>query len=155
MTGSEILSQIERGLDGVTARTDAPEWIAVEQDGCGIHGGFWTCAAATSESPKYIRADLVREIVRERDEARSQSIGDWSNQRENDLLTIKFYEMKDRATAAEATVTALQEALEQCQNALAMMIEPGDIAQTTVLHAYAAAKEAECRARTALSTIRS
>lgn len=40
---------------------DAPEWIRVAQDGslAGLYGGFWTTAAATDASPKYIRADLV------------------------------------------------------------------------------------------------
>lgn len=38
---------------------EAPEWIKVAQDGHGIHGGFWTTAAATEDSPMYVRADLV------------------------------------------------------------------------------------------------
>jgi len=41
----------------------APEWIRVAQDGEGMHGGFWTCAAATEDSPQYIRADLVRKAL--------------------------------------------------------------------------------------------
>jgi hypothetical protein len=61
----------------------APEWIRVAQDGDGPHGGFWTCAAATETSPKYIREDIVTariealaaEVERERfhsDRMRSQ-----------------------------------------------------------------------------------
>lgn len=41
----------------------APAWIRVAQDGEGMHGGFWTCAAATENSPQYIRADLVRKAL--------------------------------------------------------------------------------------------
>jgi len=36
-----------------------PERIRVAQDGLGPHGGFWTCAAATEESPRFIREDLA------------------------------------------------------------------------------------------------
>jgi len=41
----------------------APEWIRVAQDGVGMHGGFWTCAAATENSPMYIRSDLVKQAL--------------------------------------------------------------------------------------------
>lgn len=41
----------------------APAWIRVAQDGEGMRGGFWTCAAATENSPQYIRADLVRKAL--------------------------------------------------------------------------------------------
>lgn len=43
-------------------------------------------------------------------------------------------------------------ALGVCQSALAMMIAPDAIKQTTVIHAFAAATEAEARARSVLST---
>ncbi|MCR6502541.1 hypothetical protein MUO32_26290 [Shinella sp. CPCC 101442] len=49
-------------MEGVT-HPDAPEWIAVAQDGNGPNGGFWTCAAATTESPRYIRADIYAALA--------------------------------------------------------------------------------------------
>lgn len=55
---------IEKAMEGVT-RLDAPEWIAVDQDGNGPNGGFWTCAAATTESPRYIRADIYAALARQ------------------------------------------------------------------------------------------
>lgn len=51
-------------------------------------------------------------------------------------------------------VEPLVEALEHCQSALAMMIAPDAIKTTSVLHAFAQATEAECKARTALSRYR-
>ena len=56
------LSPIAKAMEGVT-HPDAPEWIAVAQDGKGHNGGFWTCAAATSESPRYIRADIYAALA--------------------------------------------------------------------------------------------
>ena len=53
---------IAKATEGVT-HLDAPEWIAVAQDGNGHNGGFWTCAAATSESPRYIRADIYASLT--------------------------------------------------------------------------------------------
>lgn len=47
-------------------------------------------------------------------------------------------------------VEPLVEALEHCQSALAMMIAPEAIKSTSVLHAFAQATEAECRARAAI-----
>ena len=46
---------------------------------------------------------------------------------------------------------ALLEALKEAQSVLAMMVEPGAIQQTTAINAYAAAKAAEAKARTAIS----
>lgn len=42
-----------------------PAWVRVEQDGIGVHGGFYTCAAATENSPAYIRADIVLALARQ------------------------------------------------------------------------------------------
>jgi len=47
------------------------------------------------------RAEVVEKALA--DEKR-MSHGDWSNQRENDYLTIKLYEMKERAEKAEREV---------------------------------------------------
>ncbi|WP_313193134.1 hypothetical protein [Shinella zoogloeoides] len=58
------IEAIEKAMEGVT-HTDAPEWIAVAQDGNGPNGGFWTCAAATTESPRYIRADIYAALARQ------------------------------------------------------------------------------------------
>lgn len=55
---------IKKAMEGVT-HPDAPAWIAVAQDGRGHHGGFWTCAAATDESPRYIRADIYAALARQ------------------------------------------------------------------------------------------
>lgn len=66
---------IAKAMEGVT-HPDAPEWIAVAQDGDGPNGGFWTCAAATTESPRYIRADICAALARQAE----------ALQRENDAL---------------------------------------------------------------------
>ena len=58
------IEAIEKAMEGVT-HPDAPAWIAVAQDGRGHHGGFWTCAAATDESPRYIRADIYSTLARQ------------------------------------------------------------------------------------------
>ena len=58
------IEAIEKAMEGVT-HPDAPEWIAVAQDGYGPNGGFWTCAAATTESPRYIRADIYSALARQ------------------------------------------------------------------------------------------
>lgn len=58
------IEAIEKAMEGVT-HPDAPEWIAVAQDGDGPNGGFWTCAAATTESPRYIRADIYSALARQ------------------------------------------------------------------------------------------
>lgn len=50
-----------------------------------------------------------------------------------------------------AASPSLLEALKEAQSVLAMMVEPGAIEQTTVINAYAAAKAAEAKARTAIS----
>ncbi|PDT47288.1 hypothetical protein CO661_13990 [Sinorhizobium fredii] len=50
----------------------------------------------------------------------------------------------------DAIIYRLQAALEKCQKALAAMIDPSCIAQSTVLNAFAMATEAEAAARTAL-----
>lgn len=44
----------------------------------------------------------------------------------------------------------MYEALRKCQKALAMMVTPGSIEQTSVVHAFAVATEAEVAARSAL-----
>lgn len=60
-------------------------------------------------------ADLVSslcdalEVERvERMRERTRSYGTWSNQRENGVLTIKYYEMKDRAEAAEKRLQEIE-----------------------------------------------
>ncbi len=51
-------------------------------------------------------------------------------------------------------VEPLVGALEHCQSALAMMTAPDAIKTTSVLHAFAQATEAECKARAALAACR-
>lgn len=58
---SEMLSETQPTADA--PMSDAPEWIRVAQDGHGMHGGFWTTAAATEASPKYIRADIASQEI--------------------------------------------------------------------------------------------
>lgn len=48
---------------------------------------------------------------------------------------------------AKADIASLSDALRECQQTLAMMIQPGAIQNTTVLQAFAAATEAEAKAR--------
>lgn len=54
-------------------------------------------------------AELER-LRREVEEAKRTSVGDWANQRENDHLTIKMYEWKARAEAAEAKLAEARKA---------------------------------------------
>ena len=56
-----------------------------------------------------------------------------------------------RALPAIQPVATMTKALEKCQKALAAMIDPSCIAQTTVINAFAMATEAEASARSALS----
>lgn len=76
------IEAIEKAMEGVT-HPDAPEWIAVAQDGDGPNGGFWTCAAATTESPRYIRADIYSALARQAE----------ALQRENAELAKSFLEV--------------------------------------------------------------
>jgi hypothetical protein len=76
---------IEKAMEGVT-HPDAPAWISVAQDGNGPNGGFWTCAAATTESPRYIRADLVRKMQDELAVARS--VHRWNVDRYGENLAV-------------------------------------------------------------------
>ena len=59
-------------------------------------------------------------------------------------------QLKRRADLVEPLVGAL----EHCQSALAMMTAPDAIKTTSVLHAFAQATEAECKARAALAACR-
>ncbi len=68
--------------------------------------------------------------------AENEPRGDWASQRENDHLTIKFYEMKERAEAAEARVREL----EALVRTLKMALEDATLGIT------AATNEAEIRA---------
>ena len=79
---SDNITAIEKAMEGVT-HPDAPEWIAVAQDGDGPNGGFWTCAAATTESPRYIRADFYSALARQAE----------ALQRENAELKLKVQSM--------------------------------------------------------------
>lgn len=79
--------------------------------------GFHHECFPVSPAQKQI-ADLQRQLseaVQGRDEMerelaieKTRSHGDWSNQRENDALTIRFYEMKERAEKAERERDAAQ-----------------------------------------------
>lgn len=67
-------------------------------------------------------------------------------------------EEDEEARAAESTIASLQSQVEamsgclrECQGALAMMVEPDAVKQTTVVNAYAAAVAAERRARSTLA----
>ena len=57
---------------------------------------------------------------------------------------------RERLTKVEAVNAALYDALNQCQAALAMLTAPDAIKATTTMHAWAAAVEAEAKARAAL-----
>lgn len=58
----------------------------------------WACFPASPSATRI--AQLERELA----EARAQSVGDWSTQRENDALTIKYYELKDERDRLAAEV---------------------------------------------------
>jgi hypothetical protein len=51
---------------------------------------------------------------------------------------------------AQKDIAALADALADCQSVLAMMVAPNAIKRTTVLTAWAAATEAEAKARSVL-----
>lgn len=72
----DILSEIEKARAGLHQTEifrlatsfevgQHPAWVRLEQDGNGVHGGFYTCAAATETSPAYIRADIAADFVRQ------------------------------------------------------------------------------------------
>jgi len=63
-----------------------------------------------------------------------------------EAAVAKYDELAARADLVEPLV----EALEHCQSALAMIISPDAINSTSVLHAFAQATEAECKARAAI-----
>lgn len=65
---------------------------------------------------------------------------------DNELLLTTIKGFLDRLAKARA-------ALEMCQKALAVIIEPKAIKTTSVIHAFALATEAECAARTTLREI--
>ena len=52
---------------------------------------------------------------------------------------------------SQACFETMHAALEECQRALAMMVDPASINKTTVMFAWAAAVSAEAKARKALS----
>ncbi|MGJ7039195.1 hypothetical protein J2Y63_002450 [Shinella sp. BE166] len=75
MTTSDNIAAIERKAPGLHVTVIArlagsfdvgqhPAWVRVEQDGNGVNGGFYTCAAATETSPAYIRADIAADLAR-------------------------------------------------------------------------------------------
>jgi chromosome segregation ATPase len=80
----------------------------------------------------------------ERDEARADQ------QQALDLCAAAVDDYND----ALATCEKLAKALDQCQRALASMIDPSCIAQTTVIYAFATATTAEATARHVLSEYR-
>lgn len=59
------------------------------------------------------------------------------------------------AVSSVNSLPALVKALEECQKALAAIVEPRAIKSTTVICAFNQATEAECNARSALATYRS
>lgn len=59
--------------------------------------------------------------------------------------------MTSETLNADAVTAELIAALRQCQSALAMMVAPDAIKQTTVVNAWAAAFAAEAAARAALA----
>lgn len=60
---------------------------------------------------------------------------------------------ESRPESAPRTETATVTALRECQRVLAMMIDPESIKSTSVIHAFAAATEAEAKARTVLNGV--
>lgn len=73
-----------------------------------------------SASPYLTAWDDVRKYVewleRELAVEKTRSVGDWANQRENDYITIKRYEEKARAEAAEARIAELERSLATCED---------------------------------------
>lgn len=59
-------------------------------------------SATAQQAASEVEIEWLREAL---ERERSCSVGDWASQRENDALTIKFYEMQDRARAAESQLT--------------------------------------------------
>ena len=64
---------------------------------------------------------------------------------------VEAEELRAALTAKDSEMAEARAALEVCQRAIAMMISPDAIGQTSVANAFAAATEAEARARTVLS----
>jgi len=64
---------------------------------------------------------LEAEVARLRGQVereRATSTGEWASQRENDALTIRYHEMKARATTAESDLAALRAEVERKDKAL-------------------------------------
>lgn len=64
---------------------------------------------------------------------------------------VALADANTKDTAKDSEMAEARAALEVCQRAIAMMISPDAIRQTSVANAFAAATEAEARARTVLS----
>lgn len=118
MTARHSLDQIERGLDGVTADHERI-WLQNANDAHGCEGRLW-CQDKVwpeddeqGEPTEYVRADLFHEIERERDELKDAKWAEKHVDTMNDMasLGVALEGAEARATAAEATVTALAEAL--------------------------------------------
>lgn len=97
--------------------------------------------------PWRVTEDERGQIIRATDSTGKPIASMWANgndPKENAALIV-------RAVNTYPAVADLVEALEHCQSALAMVIAPDAIKSSTVMHAFAQAIEAECKARTALS----
>lgn len=70
---------------------------------------------------------------------------------ERDAMLADIRQMQRQRAALHEAVPDMLDALKLCQAALATMIAPDAIKNTSVLNAFAQATEAECKARAALS----
>jgi len=76
----------------------------------------------------------------ERNYERSVNHGDWASQRDNDHLTIKLYEMKARAEAAEAKLAAVEAERDKAREAR-LRFAPASIYALLTKHATGSREE--------------
>lgn len=148
---AEIVAGADKPLCSMMTDSGDPAWQQIEAL-FGRHGlcaphwrlrdeivNLWSWAKYGTELDARFRtiAEGFAALKAERDEARRTSIGDWANQRENDLLTIEMYDWKARALASEAECERLREAL-------------ADIAVSGTAYANATVKRMVEKARAAL-----
>lgn len=166
--GKEALRQIIEGLEGVTPSPWHEDgrnvFIDTRSPVCCGRGALECCGNPDAEGDYYAIAeggekdiphiarchpDAMRAIAEyveglEKERDRFQRERDYAVRWGNKSLdAVKEHD--------DAIICRMQAALEKCQKALAAMIDPSCIAQSTVLNAFAMATEAEAAARAALS----
>lgn len=150
--GKEVLAEIVAGLKGVT---EGP-WQSVEHDTEDGSGGYVGYAVEAVSEKTWLDGKSIVDVYNsgvtaievEHDEDGGSHA--WDEQGRKDTAHIARCS-PDRILLLAAYAEELRGALKLAQKALAMMIDPSSIMQTTVVNAFAAATAAEARARDVLA----